>query len=97
MVKLFRDGTLRSRRQRQRSILIFGRLIYDQEKPGVRDESLNKANIERNCRTAVQGGPTMLTAGRRVENIWMTLEERGAPPLRNSCRRCELRRRARDI
>jgi hypothetical protein len=49
MVKLFRDGTLRSRRQRQRSILIFERLIYDQEKPGVRDESLNKANIERNC------------------------------------------------
>src|ERR1700723_3109556 len=29
---------------------------------------------------AVQGGPRMLPATRRVENAWMTLEQRGAPP-----------------
>src|SRR5437879_11308769 len=33
-----------------------------------------------NCRTAVPGGPMMLTASRRVESAWMTLEQRGAPP-----------------
>src|ERR1700688_2682969 len=33
-----------------------------------------------NCRTAVLGGATMLTASRRIESAWMTLEQRGAPP-----------------
>src|SRR6202163_2701656 len=36
---------------------------------------------KRNRRTSVPGGPMMLPASRRVENAWMTLEQRGAPPV----------------
>src|SRR5260370_5121061 len=51
------------------------------DKALARQEDLKRAMItKKNCRTAVQGGPMMLPASRHVENAWMTLEQRGAPP-----------------
>src|SRR5882762_10923618 len=50
------------------------------QKARAREEGRTGLRSKGNYRTEVPGGPMMLPASRRVENAWMTLEQRGAPP-----------------